>query len=292
MALEQEAILVSFTSSAWAGKKADKNANAAIAAKHGNAEEATQSFKYLVDPAELELNTKAISAVRTWNAENSLPWENKRGGARLLPGANWKFFKEGIDPLINAALDRFDFFAQIYPELVKAWEPKLNGLYDPKNYPQAGAIRDQFAVTVSYSPLPLSPQSLSLRFLGKADFETLAGEIGAIWQNQETRATADLWKRLVEAVGHMAEKLADPKGIFRDTLVNNLADITDLIPRLNFAGDAALDALAKKVKERLTNIDPEILRTSPMFRGQVAGEAGAILREITGAGGRFIDFTD
>jgi hypothetical protein len=45
------------------------------------------------------------------------------------------------------------------------------------------------------------------------------------------------------------------------------------------------------MRDRLTGIDPETLRRDMMIRGQVAGEAGALLKQITGAGSRFIDLS-
>ena len=69
-------------------------------------------------------------------------------------------------------------------------------------------------------------------------------------------------------------------------------ELADLIPALNFAGDPELEQLATAARDRLANINPETLRNDLKIRGQIAGEAGALLAQITGAGGRYIDMGD
>ena len=289
--LEQRAVLVSYSARTWTGEAPDKKAGRAISEKHGNATGTTRTTKTLVDPAELKRNSKAGNAVYMFYRENTLPWEDRRGGARLLPGANYDRFTAGIRGLIQAAEERAEEFSAIYPRLVEDYRPQLNGLYDPANYPDPERIREEFSISISYAPLPVSPESLTLKFLGRADLEELRGRIGAQWKTQEDKATGDLYQRLAEKVGHMATTLADPEKVFRDSLVTNLIELADLIPSLNFTADPDLDELAKATRAKLAAIDPETLRTDLKIRGQIAGEAGALLAQITGAGSRFIDLS-
>lgn len=289
--LEQRAILVSYAARTWTGEAPDKKAGRAIAEKHGNAAGTTRTTKTLVDPVELKKNSKAGNAAYMWYRENTLPWEERRGGARLLPGANYDRFKAGLDELIQAAADRAEEFSLIYPRLVEDYRPQLNGLYDPANYPDPEKIREEFSITVNYSPLPISPGSLVLKFLGREELNTLKEQIGGQWEAQERAATGDLYKRLALYVGHMADKLGTPDAVFRDSLVTNLSDLCDLIPSLNFTADPELTQLADATRAKLAGIDPQKLRDDLKIRGQIAGEAGKLLAQITGAGSRFIDLS-
>lgn len=229
------------------------------------------------------------------------PWEIKRGGARLANGPIYSRLMKGINTrtdegqelgfLIAAAYAAADEFTVIYPRLVEEAKADLNGLYEAKNYPAPYAIRGLFSIAVSESPLPLSPESLTLQFLGREDLDRLRARLAGTWERSEAAAIGDLYRRMVEKVGHMARTLADPEAKFRDSLVNNLVELADLIPALNFKGDADLDRLTVEMRERLTGIDPETLRRDMMVRGQIAGEAGTLLKQITGAGSRFIDLS-
>jgi hypothetical protein len=289
--LEQRAVLINFSASRWTGEAPDKKADADIRERRGNAAGTTKTTKYLVDEAELKKNAKAFNAVYMFYLENTTPWETKRGGARLLPGGNYGRFWEGINELIRLAYDRAEEFSEIFPRLVEEYRPKLNGLFDPANYPAAEMIRGRFSITVSECPLPISPESLTLKFMGADKLAELKKRLANSWNAQEAAAIGDLYKRLAVAVGHMAKTLADPTTIFRDSLVNNVAELADLIPALNFREDPELAELAELARGKLANIDPETLRQDMKVRGQIAGEAGELLAKITGAGARFIDLS-
>ena len=289
--LETRAVLVNFSKSTWTGEAPDKKADSDIQAARGNAAGTTKTTKYLVDETELKKNNKAFNAVYLFFLENTIPWETKRGGARLLPGGNYARFMEGIETLIQAANTRADEFCEIYPRLIEEYKPKLNGLYDPRNYPPAEMIRGKFSINISECPLPISPESLTLKFMGADKLAALKERLANSWDAQEAAAMGDLYKRLAQAVGHAAKTLADPTAIFRDTLVSNISDLADLIPALNFQGDPELTELAELARGKLAAIPAETLRTDLKIRGQIAGEAGELLSKITGAGGRFIDLS-
>ena len=291
--LEQSAILVSYSASTWGGTAPCEAARLDIQEKRGNADGTTRTHVYLVDEAEIKKNESAFNAAYLFYRANTIPWETKRGGARLLPGANYQRFKAGIETLTAAAQDRADEFSANYPRLKGEYEAKLNGLaatIDPKYYPRPEDMRNQFNITVSYSPLPLSPESLTLKFLGRDEFDRLRAQIAGAWEKQEAAAMGDLYKRLAQTVAHMATTLANPDKVFRDSMVDNLTELADLIPALNFKNDPELAELAEIARGKLV-IDPVILRQDLIVRGQIAGEAGALLAKITGAGARYIDLT-
>lgn len=289
--LETRAVLVNFSKSTWTGEAPDKSADRDIMEKRGNATGTTKTTKYLVEESELKKNAKAFNAAYLFYLENTTPWETKRGGARLLPGGNYDRFMAGMSDLIDAANRRADEFCEMYPRLIEEYRPKLNGLYDPRNYPDAAMIRGKFSITISECPLPISPQSLTLKFMGAEKLAELKERLSNSWNAQEAAAMGDLYRRLAQAVGHAAKTLADPTAIFRDTLVENIRDLAELIPALNFQGDPELSELAELAAGKLAAIPADTLRTNLQVRGQIAGEAGELLAKITGAGSRFIDLS-
>jgi hypothetical protein len=289
--LEQKAVLVYFTASTWAGRVRDTKPDADIREKQGNEEGTTETKKWLVAQEEIKKNEKAFNACYLFFKENTIPWDDRRGGGRLLPGGNYDRFWEGFNELKERAERRADEFAAKYPELIEAYREKLNGLYDPLNYPPAEIIRGKFSVSVTEGLLPLSPQSLTLKFMGAEKLGALKERLENSWTAQENAAIGDLYRRLAQAVGHMARTLADPEAKFKDSLVNNIEELCELIPALNFRDDPELTELAELAKGKLAAIPAEVLRTKLTVRGQIAGEAGELLTKITGAGGRFIDLS-
>jgi len=71
----------------------------------------------------------------------------------------------------------------------------------------------------------------------------VAREIDADVRESLTRGTEDLWKRMRKVVSHMVDRLNEPESRFHATLVTNVFDLVELLPRLNVNGDAELNRL-------------------------------------------------
>jgi predicted secreted Zn-dependent protease len=99
-------------------------------------------------------------------------------------------------------------------------------------------------------------------------------------KDAEQAALKEVWTRLFDRVKHMAEKLADPKSIFRDSMVDNAREICALLPRLNFNDDPQLEAMRQEVESKLIK-HPEALRNDPDLRRDTAAEAKAIMDKMS-----------
>lgn len=107
-------------------------------------------------------------------------------------------------------------------------------------------------------------------------------------------ATNDAFSRLHDVVQNMAEKLAayDPaKGKqgnpFRDSLVQNMRDLLEIMPGLNLTGDAKLAEAIAKASEHLAIHEAQDLRENAELRAETAKEASKLADEISEAMGGF-----
>jgi hypothetical protein len=87
---------------------------------------------------------------------------------------------------------------------------------------------------------------------------------------------------LHEHIMKIHERLCQNENVFRDTLIGNLRDLCDLIPKLNIAGDPALNLLAAEAKEALCKWEPQVLRDDEEKRAEVAAKADEILGNMKG----------
>ena len=104
--------------------------------------------------------------------------------------------------------------------------------------------------------------------LGDEERERIKRQITASVEASLTIASRELWHRLYEGVSHMAERLAAYKvtdeGVehpFRDSVVTNLVNLVDVLPKLNVTADPGLDRLTARVRASLL-VDPKELRKS------------------------------
>ena len=87
---------------------------------------------------------------------------------------------------------------------------------------------------------------------------------------------------LHEHIMAIHERLCKDKNVFRDTLIGNLEDLCDLIPKMNIAGDPVLNQLAVDAKKALCSWDAQTLRDDPELRADVADKADKILDNMKG----------
>jgi hypothetical protein len=123
--------------------------------------------------------------------------------------------------------------------------------------------------------------------LGQDEIETIRKQIAADSDCAVGEAMKTAVERIKTAVGHMATKLREYSvgengvtGKFRDSLVENVRDLCDVLPGLNIAGNKAIDRLIGEMRAELTSVNPDTLRSDNTARVQVADAADAILARM------------
>ncbi|KQC16176.1 MAG: hypothetical protein APR56_00445, partial [Methanosaeta sp. SDB] len=221
---------------------------------------------------------RLIYEIRRWHYGQTLPWGD--GGQRLLPGDLYLEYSKKISNYRRKFMTRVENFLRIYPELMRDAAKTLNGLFKNDDYPDLRDLRNKFAFEVRFSPIS-EADDLRVK-LQDDEVEKLKRQIESRQSSLQEEAMRDLWGRVYEVVKPLADKLNDPKGIFRDSLVEKVHDLTNLLPRLNIAGDKALNDMTNEIRAKLCKHSPAELRDLEGVRGKVAKEADEILDRMKG----------
>jgi hypothetical protein len=78
----------------------------------------------------------------------------------------------------------------------------------------------------------------------------------------------------------MVDRLNEPESRFHATLVTNVFDLVELLPRLNVNGDAELNRLADQIRQRLCGFTAQDLKKHDLLRVATATDAAEIVAEI------------
>ncbi len=89
----------------------------------------------------------------------------------------------------------------------------------------------------------------------------VAREIDSNVRQSLVRGTEDLWKRLRDVVSHMVDRLNEPESRFHATLVTNIFDLVELLPKLNVTGDSELNRFAEEARQKLCTYTAHDLRS-------------------------------
>jgi hypothetical protein len=100
----------------------------------------------------------------------------------------------------------------------------------------------------------------------------------------DTQAAAleSLYSRVQTLIEHVYERLSDPQNIFRDSLIDNVTQLVNVLPGLNVFNDPTLNRVCHELKHRVLIADAQDLRTDMGARKAVADSAYDIVALLKG----------
>lgn len=273
MNLNDKALLVQLNISQWTGRKFDKRVTKEVAQTHGTSEQVGRYNKSLLPANDLLANVhKKSTAIRTDYYQNTLPWATD--GSQLLPTSNYLSFMQEFRQKRGDWQQLVEQFIDAYGDLKLQAQQILGGMYNESDYPPVEDIRNKFSMDMVIMPVPTNDFRVEV---SSAELERIQQDVEDRVKSAGEHAMQDVWRRLYERVEHIAEKLADPKAIFRDSMVENARELCALLPRLNFADNPDLERMRSEVEYKLANQNADALRNDPDLRRDTAAEANQIL---------------
>ena len=253
--------------SCWTGRKKDKSASASVT-RQSYADNGTASVnkKLLGNCDELTAIQKFVANARNIHYSMTMPWSDL--GMRLLPTAQYFKYHEQITELQSEFDSMVDTFCNNYTWEVSRAQARIGSLFRADDYPSEASIRDKFAFNMSYIPLP---DSGDFRVdVGNDQRDVLESHYNDYYNKQLGSAMQDVWDRTYKALSNMSERLdyggGDKKKVFRDSLVENVLDMVELLNVCNVTGDSQMSAMALKLDDALRGVTPDGLRNNETFR--------------------------
>ena len=273
MKLTDRALLVQLNVSQWTARKYDKKVTQAVAEQHNTIVEAGRYNKSLLPLNDYLGNIhKLTTTIRTEYYKNTLPWGIN--GTQMLPSKNYMSFMTAFRNHKSNWLALVDQFVDAYPQLKLDAQRLLTiGLYKEEDYPSVENLRAKFGMDMIVMPVPTDDFRVQI---ADEELSAIQQQVTDRVTNASQEAMKEAWQRLYDVVKHASDKLNDPTGVFRNSLVENINDICGILPRLNFADDPNLEAMRQQVEQSLANENPEALRVDWDLREQKGRQVKAI----------------
>lgn len=277
--ITERAMLSAVHISIWTAVKHDRKISRDVANQHGAYQGAGRFNKQLLHGAERLDDLRTLAGqIRQYFYKVTLPWSDE--GFRLLPSKFYFELTARMREFESSFEQGIDSFLDVYPQYIAQVRPELNGLFREEDYPSVEKLREKFGVTLEILPIP---SGADFRVEMSAEEQArVAREIDANVRQSLVRGTEDLWTRLREVVSHMVDRLNEPESRFHATLVTNVADLVELLPRLNVVGDPDLNRVAEQVRQRLCNHSAQELKKHDLLRVTTASDAAEIVSEMDG----------
>lgn len=276
--LSSKALLVSLAISQWTARRYDKQETSALAQRHGTPTEVARVNKSLLPfAAPLDAIHKKTGEIRTVYYRRTLPWGQH--GVNIIKSDGYMDFCSEMSPLLDDWRRLVDAFVIAYPQLREDAKLLLQGLWKEEDYPEPETVRAKFDIDVSFMPVP--DQADWRVSLGDEEMERLRLQITAKVHDSQTMAMKEAWKRVYDMVQHAHGRLADPKAIFRDSLVENARELCALLPVLNIADDPEMEKVRHDIEGTLCTYNTDTLREDPKVRSDAARQLEEVMSKMS-----------
>ena len=272
--LQDQAMLANLNIRSWTARKHDKAVSAEVDTAH-NAQDGGRYNKMLIDKSALDPISKHSGRIRDYHYTMTLPWGDN--GDRLLPARVYMDYTAAMRKFKDDGEILTRTFITQYPQLVADARNRLGTMYDAQDYPDVSDIRDRFGLSVSFLPVP---DAKDFRVdVGAEALAEIKESINAAVAERQAGAVKECWQRLFDAVSKLEAMMLKEKPIFRDSIVGNVQELVEMLPRLNITNNQALINVCATAKLKLD--EPCVrLRRNPNDRKRLAIEAGAVLQMI------------
>ena len=238
------------------------------------------SKKLLGDCAELDAVQKFTGNARNYHYHGTMPWSDS--GLRLLPTKQYFKYHAEMTALQTEFARLVQVFLDAYDWEIQAAQLKLGTLFSADDYPTRDSLESRFRFRMNYMPLP-DAGDFRIDVEAEAKRE-LASQYESYYDNQFKQAMGDVWQRAHDAVAKMSERLdytdSSGKKIFRDSLVDNVMEMCDLMEVCNVTNDPAMDNASRKLKQALQGVTADALREDAYLRAETKAKVDEVKRII------------
>lgn len=171
-------------------------------------------------------------------------------------------------------------FVKEYPEIIKGERSRLKKMWKPGDYPSVESMRRRFRFKVSIFPIPEKEDfRMNVR---DSEINRMVDEMNKEKEEVIKTAIDTSFHRLYKKVKHMVDRIDDEEGRFHDSNVTNIADLCDILKKMNFMQDSKLDEMISEIERSLLSFEPKKIRKDAKVRKEVGKKAKAILKDLEG----------
>jgi len=280
--ISSSAILVELSISVWTARRLDKTASRDVTTKNNAmVGVANVSKRLLGDCAELDAVQKFAANARNIHYSMSMPWSDM--GMRLVPTAVYlNKYSKTMSELEQEFYRLVNIFLDAYQWEIGQSQVKLGDLFNPDEYPSTDAVRNKFRFQLHEMPVPdVGDFRLDI---GNEAMAALADKYKNYYTTQLNNAMGDLWQRTHTALTKMSERLdyadGQTKKVFRDSLVDNVVEMVELLDTFNITGDTQMSAMKSRLEDTLRGVTPDALREDGYLRAETKRAVDDIIKAL------------
>ena len=282
----ERAILVHLSVSKYLASRSDQLLASELAHEKKASKGMATVTKKLLEKGALSEFDAIERRIKKWWEDHSIPWVQK--SVRAMPNEFFLDFKKEFGECEALWKEAEDRFFTNFPTKVAEAKAKGGDLLKDEYYPSLEELKTKFCLRYTLTLIPAGMHYSYSKF-GELEQKKIQAQIDATTKLATEKAVLTIFKRFIEPLEHMIEKLSEYRSDigagtsskFHDSLISNIEEIIDLIPHLNLTENKDLDDLAKRMKKELCTYSADTLRIDDEIRNKVKDSAADVLQKIS-----------
>jgi hypothetical protein len=245
---------------------------------------AVTARKSLIDSPALKDLQRLSREIYQWHIKNTVPWGDL--GQRLVANAALIDYKNTMNKFeiqFEALANKVVFE---YPACCGRAQNRLGDLFDPALFPSVEELRRKMSLRVTYEPIA-DPSNFIVQ-IGDQAAEEMKRQYNEVLSNRMEGISNYIYEKLREPLTNLVKRIdyeADdaPTG-FRNTIVDNVMQIVELMGTCNFNNDPKIDRLKRELRNALKGVTPDALREDSGLRRHTKQEVQKIIDQLPSLG--------
>ncbi len=278
--LDEKAVLISVKRNMYSPYKLDQEESKQYGAGNVN--------KHLFEGRNnlVKSTISKFTEVYTYVKDNTVPWTT---GVDMLNINHYIEFTSGLRQRVDDANRAVDTLCLSWEDEVKADLERLGeialakgkpNLANANDYPDVDELRSKFGIHIRYMPVPTTGDfRVGISDDDKASLQQQLDDAGI-------NANKHVIKSMIEPMERAIAKLSVPIGndgsVFRDTLVDNLVDVTERMNKINLSDDATIQGSIDNLRDLISSYSSEqgkdLLRSSQTSREKAVTDIDALCK--------------
>ena len=231
-----------------------------------------------------------FTEVYTYVKDNTVPWTT---GVDMLNIDHYIEFTSGLRQRVDDAHRAVDTLCLSWDEEVKSDLDRLGeialakgkpNLANANDYPDVDELRAKFGIEIRYMPVPTTGDfRVGISDDDKASLQQQLDDAGV-------NANKHVIKSMIEPMERAIAKLSVPIGndgsVFRDTLVDNLVEVTERMNKINLSDDktiqGSIDGLRDLISTYASEQGKDLLRNNQTSREKAVNDIDSLCKQMSG----------
>jgi hypothetical protein len=284
--LNEKALLVKVELKKWGGSKTDVSLAEEISSNYSLKSGLFIVSKKLTQNATLKAIKKIDGLIRTDCIYSGAgyrgfchAWDNN--GNYLLPIDAKDRFEKRFAEYRDEREALVKQFLSEYPDIVDGAKVEFGSTFNESDFPHVNEIEDCFSCEVIKNPVP-STDDIRVN-LSSDEIEELKANGKAQEDAKIKEITGSVIDKVNGVLGHFSEKIKAGE-TFRDSTLDKVIDLCDVLPALNIDGDSQIHQAHQSLMDVFhnTDVDAKTLREDKDKAKEVADASDKILEELSG----------